>query len=225
MLIMIVVFNGCLGCRLLSHCDNRIHWPCLYFFSPIDGRIQVQLQITKVQMQMKINIRSNKNKRGSSRQLNKYSFHQSIFDRHRWLHPVPPSSQTSYENGRPVYTKGGESLRRAFIFHFFAFTQIFLFLIFAPPRYLMDVPHHWEGWVVGEELGSLSNDGDADCPVWIRSFLSLNDLFANTFEIYHTITFIIAQASLGSGWDVANGNDWQEDSSLTITCSFWFYCM
>ena len=29
----------------------------------------------------------------------------------------------------------------------------------------MDVPHHWEGWVVGEALGSLSNDGDADCPV------------------------------------------------------------
>jgi len=77
-------------------------------------------------------------------------------------------SQTSFENGRPVYTKGGESL-----------------------RYFMDVPHHWEGWVVGEGLGSLSHDGDADCP-----------------------------ASLGSGWDVADGDEWQEDSSLTITCSF-----
>ena len=84
----------------------------------------------------------------------------------------------------------------------------------------MDVPHHWEGWVVGEELGSLSNDGDADCPVCIPTFLSFIDLFANTFEIYGTITFIIAQAALGSGWDVANGNDWQEDASLTITCSF-----
>ena len=34
----------------------------------------------------------------------------------------------------------------------------------------MDVPHHWEGWVVGEELGSLSNNGDADCPVDIPVF-------------------------------------------------------
>ena len=34
----------------------------------------------------------------------------------------------------------------------------------------MDVPHHWEGWVVGEELGSLSNDGDADCPVDISIY-------------------------------------------------------
>ena len=38
------------------------------------------------------------------------------------------------------------------------------------------------------------------------------------------------QASLGSGWDVANDDGWQEDSSLTITCSFWlkekknFFC-
>ena len=37
-------------------------------------------------------------------------------------------------------------------------------------RYFMDVPHHWEGWVVGEELGSLSNDGDADCPVDFFTF-------------------------------------------------------
>ena len=69
--LMIVVFNSCPGCRLLSHCDNRIHWPCLLFFSPINGRIQVQ-------MQMKMNTGSNKNKSESSRQWNKYSFHKSI---------------------------------------------------------------------------------------------------------------------------------------------------
>ena len=67
MIIMIVVFNGYPGCRLLSHCDNRIHWPCLLLFSPIDGRIQVQ-------MQMKINTGSNKNKSGSSGNLIKIHF-------------------------------------------------------------------------------------------------------------------------------------------------------
>ena len=44
----------------------------------------------------------------------------------------------------------------------------------------MDVPHHWEGWVVGEGLGSLSHDGDADCPVDIfvfsQAFFLLCDL-------------------------------------------------
>ena len=136
------------------------------------------------------------------------------------LPPAKPAMRTVVR----FIQKEGRVWGELLSFIFFAFTRTFLFLIFAPPRYLMDVPHHWEGWVVGEELGSLSNDGDADCPVWIRTFLSLIDLFANTFEIYRTITFLIAQASLGSGWDVANGNDWQEDSSLTITCSFWSYC-
>ena len=78
MIIMIVVFNECPGCRLLSHCNNRIHWPGLLFFSSIDGRIQVQLQITKVQMQMQMNTGSNKHKSGSTRQSNKYSFYKSI---------------------------------------------------------------------------------------------------------------------------------------------------
>ena len=84
MIIMIVVFNGCPGCRLLSHCDNRIHWPCLLFFSPIDGRIQVQ-------MQMKINTGSNKNKSGSSRKLNKYSFHKSINAIDDFILSLPPA--------------------------------------------------------------------------------------------------------------------------------------
>ena len=90
-------------------------------------------------------------------------------------------------------------------------------------RYFMDVPHHWEGWVVGEELGSLSNDGDADCPVDI-SIYCLSSILC--FFWQHNTP----QASLGSGWDVANDDGWQEDSSLTITCSFWlkerknFFC-
>ena len=91
MIIMIVVFNDFPGCRLLSHCDNRIHWPCLLFFSPVDGRIQVQLQITKVQMQMKMNTGSNKNKSGSSRQWNKYFFYKSINAIDDFILPLPPA--------------------------------------------------------------------------------------------------------------------------------------
>ena len=84
-------FQWCPGCRLLSHCDNRIHWPSLLFFSPIDGRIQVQLQITKVQMQMKMNTGSNKNKSESSRQWNKYSFHKSINAIDDFILSLPPA--------------------------------------------------------------------------------------------------------------------------------------
>ena len=37
--------------------------------------------------------------------------------------------------------------------------------MYCNSRYMMDVPHHWEGWVAGEALNSLSHDGDTDCPV------------------------------------------------------------
>ena len=54
-----------------------------------------------------------------------------------------------------------------------------------------DVAHHWAGWVVGEGMGSLSHDDDADCP-----------------------------DSLNGVWDVSDGGDgWMEDSTLSVTCS------
>ena len=58
-------------------------------------------------------------------------------------------------------------------------------------RYLNDVEHHWAGWVVGEGMGSLSHDQDHDCP-----------------------------AQLPQGWDVADGEGWVEDSSLTVECQY-----
>ena len=78
-------------------------------------------------------------------------------------------TQTGFENGRPVYT-GPSSTQR---------------------KYVNDVAHHWEGWVVGEGLGSLSHDGDASCPV-----------------------------ELGEGWDVADGNNWVRDETVQILCDF-----
>jgi len=77
--------------------------------------------------------------------------------------------QSGYENGRPIYT-GPSSTRLS---------------------YMNDVQHHWEGWVIGEGLGSLSHDDDADCPV-----------------------------ELGSGWDVAEGNGWVKDDTVQIVCDF-----
>ena len=58
-------------------------------------------------------------------------------------------------------------------------------------RYVEDVAHHWSGWVVGEGMGSLSHDEDPDCP-----------------------------AQLPQGWDVADGEGWVEDSSLTVQCQY-----
>ena len=77
--------------------------------------------------------------------------------------------QSGFENGRPVYT-GPSS------------TQMV---------YLNDVAHHWEGWVVGEGLGSLSHDEDASCPV-----------------------------KLWVGRDVAEGNGWITDETMQIVCDF-----
>ena len=77
--------------------------------------------------------------------------------------------QSGFENGRPIYT-GPSS------------TQM---------KYLNDVAHHWEGWVVGDGLGSLSHDEDASCPV-----------------------------ELGVGWDVAEGNGWVKDETVNIVCDF-----
>ena len=261
MIIMIVVFNSCSGCRLLSHCDNRIHWPCLLFFSPIDGRIQVQLQITKVQMQMKMNTGSNKNKSESSRQWNKYSFHKSINAIDDFILSLPPARPAMRTVVRFIQKEErvwGELLSFIFLHlpghfvsHFFA---IQIFHGRAPPlgrlgcrRRARKSFQRWRRRLPGVYPCLcdvyLSNDvylsydlfplrniywGVMHWSTWTNYLSMINlfyDLFANIFEIYGTITFIIAQASLGSGWDVANGNDWQEDSSLTITCSFWFYCM
>ena len=56
-------------------------------------------------------------------------------------------------------------------------------------RYVEDVAHHWSGWVVGEGMGSLSHDEDSDCP-----------------------------AQLPQGWDVADGQGWVGDDSLSVQC-------
>ena len=58
-------------------------------------------------------------------------------------------------------------------------------------RYVNDVAHHWSGWVVGEGqgLGNLSHDGDTDCP-----------------------------SQLSQDWDVAQGEGWLADSSLSVQC-------
>jgi len=78
-------------------------------------------------------------------------------------------TQTGFENGRPVYSGP-------------ASTEM---------KYVNDVAHHWEGWVVGEGLGSLSHDGDTSCPV-----------------------------ELGEGWDVADGNSWVRDETVQLLCDF-----
>ena len=77
-----------------------------------------------------------------------------------------------YSQGRPVYSRDGEET--------------------VELRYLSDVAHHWAGWVVGQGqggLGSLSHDGDTDCP-----------------------------SELTQGWDVADGEGWLADSSLSVQC-------
>ena len=82
-------------------------------------------------------------------------------------------SQTGdYSEGRPVYRRDGKE-------------EVEL-------RYEQDVAHHWAGWVVagpGQGMGSLSHDGDSDCP-----------------------------SQLPPGWDVAQGEGWQTDSSLAVQC-------
>jgi len=78
-------------------------------------------------------------------------------------------TQTGYENGRPVYV-GPSS------------TQL---------SYLNDVGHHWEGWVLGEGLGNLSNDGDASCP-----------------------------GDLSGGWDVLQDDSWVTDETVQVVCDF-----
>ena len=79
------------------------------------------------------------------------------------------NTQSGFENGRPVYT-GPSS------------TEL---------KYLNDVAHHWEGWVVGEGAASLSHDEDVNCPV-----------------------------ELGVGWDVAEENGWVTDETAQIVCDF-----
>ena len=76
-----------------------------------------------------------------------------------------------YSDGRPVYSRDGEEA--------------------VELRYLNDVTHHWSGWVVGQGqgMGSLSHDGDTDCP-----------------------------SQLSQGWDVADGEGWLADSSLSVEC-------
>ena len=65
----------------------------------------------------------------------------------------------------------------------------------------MDVPHHWEGWVVGEELGSLSNDGDADCPVDI-SIYCLSSILCFFFD---SITLHRHPLDLDGTWQMMMG--------------------
>ena len=81
-----------------------------------------------------------------------------------------------YSQGRPVYSRDGEEEKEV-----------------VELRYVEDVAHHWAGWVVGQPgqaMGSLSHDGDTDCP-----------------------------SQLPPGWDVAQGEGWLADSSLTVECS------
>jgi len=76
-----------------------------------------------------------------------------------------------FENGRPVYSHSNDQ-------------SIEL-------KYVNDVTHHWSGWVVGEGMGSLSHDADADCP-----------------------------DSLDAAWDVSDGaEDWLEDATLSVKCN------
>ena len=81
-----------------------------------------------------------------------------------------------YAEGRPVYRRDGAEEEEE--------EEVEL-------RYVNDVTHHWAGWVVGQGqgMGSLSHDGDSDCP-----------------------------SDLPQGWDVADGEGWLADSSLSVQC-------
>ena len=58
-------------------------------------------------------------------------------------------------------------------------------------RYVDDIPHRWNGWVVGEGGGKISSDEDPDCP-----------------------------SETEQTWDVFVGNAWIRDETLVLNCMF-----
>ena len=65
------------------------------------------------------------------------------------------------------------------------------------PRYFLDIPHHWEGWVVGEGLGELSHDGDTDCPVGSLQMIILTCLL--NFVLSNILIFCLVETFKNSG--------------------------
>ena len=157
---LVQVFFQCLsGCWLLPHGDSLIHWAGCLLLPPADGWIQVQLKSIEESLFLKLfsgwPLRP---LRLVCDRLNCCVLLCLLF----CLILVPLQAKLALRtDGQCIQRERkvwGERRTSSLLFGVRSSWQ-------CPSRYFMDVPHHWEGWVVGEELGSLSNNGDADCPV------------------------------------------------------------